>query len=68
MLESLSSLIRAIQCRVLVVGDVIQDRYWHGELARWLELQQAMAWTNKAGALVVAKSGTASLIYDELLA
>jgi bifunctional ADP-heptose synthase (sugar kinase/adenylyltransferase) len=68
MLESLSGLIRATECRVLVVGDVMLDRYWHGEVARWLELQQAMAWANKAGALVVAKSGTASLIYDELLA
>lgn len=33
-----------------------------------LELQQAMAWANKAGGLVVAKFGTASLTYDELLA
>lgn len=33
-----------------------------------LDLQQAMAWANKAGGLVVAKFGTASLTYDELLA
>lgn len=33
-----------------------------------LSLQQAMAWANKAGGLVVAKFGTASLTYDELLA
>lgn len=33
-----------------------------------LELQQAMAWANKAGGLVVAKFGTASLTYEELLA
>lgn len=32
------------------------------------ELQQAMAWANKAGGLVVAKFGTASLTYDELFA
>lgn len=33
-----------------------------------LDLQQAMAWANKAGGLVVAKFGTASLTYNELLA
>jgi rfaE bifunctional protein kinase chain/domain len=37
-------------------------------VASGLELQQAMAWANKAGGLVVAKFGTASLTYDELLA
>jgi rfaE bifunctional protein kinase chain/domain len=33
-----------------------------------LELQQAMVWANKAGGLAVAKFGTASITYDELLA
>jgi bifunctional ADP-heptose synthase (sugar kinase/adenylyltransferase) len=33
-----------------------------------LNLQQAMVWANKAGGLVVAKFGTASLTYDELFA
>ena len=33
-----------------------------------LELGQAMVWANKAGGLVVAKFGTASLTYNELLA
>lgn len=34
MRESLPSLSRVAQCRVLVVGDVMLDRYWHGEVAR----------------------------------
>jgi bifunctional ADP-heptose synthase (sugar kinase/adenylyltransferase) len=33
-----------------------------------LSLQQAMVWANRAGGLVVAKFGTASLSYDELAA
>jgi rfaE bifunctional protein kinase chain/domain len=32
-----------------------------------LPLQQAMAWANRAGGLVVSKFGTASLSYDELI-
>lgn len=32
--ESFPSLSRVSQCRVLVVGDVMLDRYWHGEVAR----------------------------------
>ena len=31
---SLPSASRLAQCRVLVVGDVMLDRYWHGEVAR----------------------------------
>ena len=31
-----------------------------------LDLEQAMAWANRAGGLVVAKFGTASLTYEEL--
>lgn len=34
MSETLPSPDRVAQCRVLVVGDVMLDRYWHGEVAR----------------------------------
>ena len=34
MCESLPNPSRIAQCRVLVVGDVMLDRYWHGEVAR----------------------------------
>ena len=34
MCESLPSQSRVAQCRVLVVGDVMLDRYWHGEVVR----------------------------------
>lgn len=37
-------------------------------MACGLELQEAISWANKAGGLVVAKFGTASLTYDELFA
>ena len=32
-----------------------------------LDLPQAMVWANRAGGLVVAKFGTASLTFEELL-
>ena len=32
--ESFPSLSGVVQCRVLVVGDVMLNRYWHGEVAR----------------------------------
>jgi rfaE bifunctional protein kinase chain/domain len=34
MTSSLPSLDRIAACRVLVVGDVMLDRYWHGEVSR----------------------------------
>jgi rfaE bifunctional protein kinase chain/domain len=34
MIESLPSFSRLSQCRILVVGDVMLDRYWYGEVAR----------------------------------
>jgi D-glycero-beta-D-manno-heptose-7-phosphate kinase len=35
-------------------------------VASGLDLAQAMQWANRAGSLVVAKFGTASLTYQEL--
>jgi rfaE bifunctional protein kinase chain/domain len=34
MISSLPSLERISECRILIVGDVMLDRYWHGEVAR----------------------------------
>ncbi len=73
---------RIAGCRVLLVGNVMLDRYWHGEVARIsleasvpvVHIQReesrlgAMAWANKAVGLVVVKFDTALLTYDELLA
>ena len=35
-------------------------------VANGMSMKDAMAWANRAGGLVVAKFGTASLTYDEL--